>query len=240
MLATTIFEGTDENEPFWAIGDKLHFSKNENCANTTRYIAIDSNNSSNLICEDSRNNPYNITQKLPTTQCYEPPPTTTTSLTETISVNSTTSSKEKESEEIEKSSFNFLYVLIIIILVVILVGLTILFCHIQKTKLNRNRILSSKDDENIELMENGAQRWTFKPGEKHWPPVKITDFGDYISDVFDPNRKYRYCYIQNQFSVRIISRLLINKAAILGPAIWVYKICHRRSKTKKCRQKSSQ
>ncbi|KAJ3642755.1 hypothetical protein Zmor_025512 [Zophobas morio] len=194
LLATTIFEGTDENEPFWAIGDKLYFSKNENCANTTRYITINSNNTSNLTCEDIRNNQYNITEKLPTTQCYEPPPSTTTPLS------STTSSKEKESEEIEKSSFNFLYVLIIIILVVILVGLTTLFCHIQKTKLKRNRILSSKDDENAELMENGAQRWTFKPGEKHWPPVKITDFGDYISDVFDPNRQFRYCYIQNQFS----------------------------------------
>ncbi|XP_063923725.1 receptor-type tyrosine-protein phosphatase C-like isoform X4 [Zophobas morio] len=199
LLATTIFEGTDENEPFWAIGDKLYFSINENCASTTRYIAIDSNNSSNLICEDSRNNQYNITQELPTTQCYEPPPTTTTPLTETISVNSTTSSKEKESEEIETSSFNLLY-LLIIIPVVILVGLTILFCPIRKNKLKCNRELSSKDDENIELMENGAQRWTFKPGEKHWPPVKITDFGDYISDVFDPSRKYRYCYIQNQFS----------------------------------------
>ncbi|XP_063923751.1 receptor-type tyrosine-protein phosphatase alpha-like isoform X2 [Zophobas morio] len=199
LLATTIFEGTDEKEPFWAIGDKLYFSKNENCANTTRYTRIYSNDPSNLICEDSRNNQYNITQEAPTTQCYEPQPTTTTPLTETISVNSTRSSKEKESEEIEKSSFNFLY-LLIVIPVVILVGLTIPFCHIRKTKLKRNRILSSKDDENIELMENGAQRWTFKPGEKHWPPVKITDFGDYISDVFDPNRQFRYCYIQNQFS----------------------------------------
>ncbi|KAJ3642756.1 hypothetical protein Zmor_025513 [Zophobas morio] len=143
LLATTIFEGTDENESFWAIGDKLYFSKNENCTNTTRKIAIDSNNSPNLICEDSRNNQYNIT-----------PPVNSTPSNDTETQNAILPNKHEH----EMSSFEFLYLLLLIIPVVILVGLTTLFCHIRKTKLKRNRkLLSSEDDENIEVMENGDE-----------------------------------------------------------------------------------
>ncbi|XP_063918894.1 receptor-type tyrosine-protein phosphatase T-like [Zophobas morio] len=52
----------------------------------------------------------------------------------------------------------------------------------------------------MELMEDGASKSVVKPTEKKWPPIKINDFGDYMRDVLEANRKYRYCCIQNQFS----------------------------------------
>ncbi|XP_063923682.1 receptor-type tyrosine-protein phosphatase epsilon-like [Zophobas morio] len=197
LMATTIFEGTDENEPFWAIGDKLYFSKNENCANTTRYIKITIVNNDTSICEDSRNNPYNITQKLPTTQCYEPPPTTTTPLTQTMSVNSTRSSKEKESKKIETSSLSLLYLLIIIPVLLIVIGVALFFYIRNKKATAKNKLINMSDEE-LELLRNdGYELPTLKRTEDYLP-IKTGEFDNYIHDVFVARKNYNY--LEKQFS----------------------------------------